>query len=158
MDSTDQRLVFLFGTTLSRGFQRGFWPPHPHPFNAESSVGSACSGIRACMAAFCHLPPPKPTEVRWRPFDVRKRLVLLPVLTNSHPSSPSTQLVTRSEGILCVLRSEQFAVLFSNTVEQNKCSIFRSQYSFQFPKFFNWRGFNLTDLSQTSSAQADLSK
>lgn len=93
-------------------------------------MGSACSGIRVCLAAFCHLRLPKATEVRWQPFDVRKRFVLLPVLTNSHPSNLFTQLVTGSERTLCVFRSEQFAVLFPNAGEQKERSIFKSQSSF----------------------------
>lgn len=121
---------FSFWRSASPGFQRRSWPPHQQPFNTQSSVGSACRGIRVCLAAFCHLPLPPPTEERWRPFDVRKRFLLTPVLTNSRPSSLFTPSATGSERSLCVFRSEQFAVLFSNTVEQKERSVLASPYGF----------------------------
>lgn len=102
------------------GFHQRHWPRHQHPFNAESSVGSTCRGICVCLAALCHPSLHKLTEVRWQPFDVRKRFLLLAVSHQFTSARPLPQSVTRSERALCVFRSEQFASSFMTSVKQKE--------------------------------------
>lgn len=65
-------------------------------------------------------PPPKLTEVRWQSFDVRKRLLLLALSHQFTSAQPLAQSIMRSERVLCVFRSEQFASSFTNSVEQKE--------------------------------------
>lgn len=86
----------------------------------QRSVGSACRGICVCLAALCHPSLPKLTEVRWQSFDVRKRYLLLAVSHRFTSVQPLTQSVIRSERVLCIFRSEQFANSFKNCVKQKE--------------------------------------
>lgn len=75
-------------------------------------------------------PPPKLTQVRWQSFDVRKRFLLLALSHQFTSVQPLTQSVIKSERVLCVFRSEQFASSFTNSVRQKELRYIISHHCF----------------------------
>lgn len=128
-DGSGHCLSFLFGTILTRGFisgavlginihstQRALW--------AQLAVGYM-SAWRPSVT-----PPPKLTQVRWQSFDVRKRFLLLALSHQFTSVQPLTQSVIKSERVLCVFRSEQFASSFTNSVRQKELRYIISHHCF----------------------------
>lgn len=110
--------AFFFRNILPRGFISGLALTSTS-IESERSVGSACRGICDCPAAFCHL------SLSWQKGDgcllmSGRDFRLMAVSHHCISVQPLTRSVMRSERVLCVFRSEQFANSFENSVKQKE--------------------------------------